>query len=48
MNWKQLICSRLFQICAPDLSPFLVKIVDELPSSIRGSGDLVQLTTKLF
>ena len=29
---------RLFQICTPDLTPFKVKIVDNLPSSIRGEG----------
>ena len=27
---------RLFQICAPDLSPFKIEIVNELPSSQRG------------
>jgi|SaaInlStandDraft_6_1057023.scaffolds.fasta_scaffold00062_32 dUTP pyrophosphatase len=30
--------TRLFQLCAPDLSPFLIKIVDDLPTSLRGSG----------
>lgn len=30
--------TRLFQLCAPDLSPFSVKIVDSLPDSIRGIG----------
>lgn len=30
--------TRLFQLCAPDLSPFDVRIVDELPESIRGVG----------
>lgn len=29
--------TKLFQICAPDLSPFNVVIVDELPESSRGS-----------
>lgn len=29
---------RLFQLCAPDLSPFKVKIVSELPESSRGTG----------
>lgn len=29
---------RLFQICAPDLSPFKICIVDELSISQRGSG----------
>ena len=27
---------RLFQICAPDLSPLKVEIVEELPESLRG------------
>ena len=27
---------KLFQICAPDLSPLKVKIVEELPLSVRG------------
>ncbi len=30
--------TRLFQICAPDLSPLSVKIVDSLPDSARGEG----------
>jgi len=30
--------TRLFQICAPDLSPLSVKIVDSLPESARGEG----------
>jgi dUTP pyrophosphatase len=30
--------TKLFQICAPDLSPFRVKVVDTLPSSSRGEG----------
>ena len=30
--------TRLFQICAPDLSPLSVKIVDSLPESTRGEG----------
>ena len=30
--------TRLFQICAPDLSPLSVKIVDSLPQSTRGEG----------
>ena len=29
---------KLFQICSPDLSPFDIKIVNELPSSSRGKG----------
>jgi dUTP pyrophosphatase len=29
---------KLFQICAPNLSPLRVKIVDELPDSNRGAG----------
>ena len=29
---------KLFQICAPDLSPFDVKIVEILPESSRGEG----------
>ena len=29
---------KLFQICAPDLSPFNVEIVSELPESSRGTG----------
>lgn len=29
--------TKLFQICAPDLSPFNVVVVDELPESSRGS-----------
>lgn len=29
--------TKLFQICAPDLSPFNIKIVSELPTSTRGS-----------
>ena len=29
---------KLFQLCTPDLSPFNVKIVSELPDSIRGEG----------
>ena len=28
---------KLFQICAPDLSPFNVVVVDELPESSRGA-----------
>jgi hypothetical protein len=31
-------CSRLFQICAPDLSPLSVRIVDSLLQSARGEG----------
>ena len=30
--------TRLFQICAPDLSPLSVRIVDNLPDSARGEG----------
>jgi dUTPase len=30
--------TRLFQLCAPDLSPLSVKIVDNLPDSARGEG----------
>jgi dUTP pyrophosphatase len=30
--------TRLFQICAPDLSPLSVKIVNSLPESARGEG----------
>lgn len=30
--------NRLFQICAPDLSSFKVKVVDSLPDSKRGTG----------
>lgn len=30
--------TKLFQICAPDLSPFKVKIVNSLPDSERGSN----------
>jgi len=30
--------TKLFQICAPDLSPFNVVVVDYLPESSRGSG----------
>jgi dUTP pyrophosphatase len=30
--------TKLFQICAPDLSPFDIKIVDSLPDSIRGEN----------
>ena len=29
---------KLFQICAPDLSPFEIKLVNELPDSTRGTG----------
>ena len=29
---------KLFQICAPDLSPFNVMVVDTLPESSRGTG----------
>ena len=29
---------RLFQICSPDLTPMLVKIVQELDKTERGSG----------
>lgn len=29
---------KLFQLCAPDLSPFKVNIVSELPESSRGSN----------
>ena len=29
---------KLFQLCAPDLKPLVIKIVNELNSSIRGSG----------
>ena len=32
--------TRLFQICAPDLSPVSVEIVDALPSSERGEKGL--------
>lgn len=28
---------KLFQLCSPDLSPFKVKIVSELPTSTRGT-----------
>ena len=39
-NTPQIIepSTRLFQLCAPDLSPFSVQIVDTLPDSIRGTG----------
>jgi dUTP pyrophosphatase len=30
--------TKLFQICSPDLEPFNVKIVNELPESSRGSN----------
>jgi dUTP pyrophosphatase len=30
--------SKLFQICAPDLSPIKVEVVDELSETSRGSG----------
>lgn len=30
--------NRYFQICKPDLSPFYVCIIDQLPSTSRGSG----------
>ena len=30
--------SRLFQICAPDLSPFSVELVDSLDETLRGAG----------
>lgn len=30
--------TKLFQICAPDLSPFNIKIVENLPESSRGSS----------
>ena len=30
--------TRLFQICAPDLKPFLVEIVDQLSNTERGAG----------
>ena len=29
--------TKLFQLCAPDLSPFDVKVVDNLPESTRGT-----------
>ena len=29
--------TKLFQICAPDLSPFNVELVQELPESSRGT-----------
>jgi len=29
--------TKLFQICAPDLSPFDIKLVEELPESSRGT-----------
>ena len=29
--------TKLFQLCAPDLSPFNVVVVDSLPESSRGS-----------
>lgn len=32
--------TRLFQICAPDLSPLDVKIVTSLPESVRGENGL--------
>ena len=28
--------TRLFQICSPDLSPFIIEIVNKLPNSDRG------------
>jgi dUTP pyrophosphatase len=41
-SWRQ--CEnahgRLLQICMPDLSPFVVEIVDELDDTDRGSGGL--------
>ena len=30
--------TRLFQICAPDLSPFTVELVDSLDETARGAG----------
>ena len=30
--------ARLFQICAPDLSPFSVELVDSLDKTLRGAG----------
>ena len=30
--------TRLFQICAPDLSPFTVELVDSLDETVRGAG----------
>ncbi len=37
-NFKVKFFSRLFQICSPDLSPILVKLVEALPESKRGTG----------
>lgn len=36
-NYKIQYFSRLFQICSPDLSPIVVKLIDKLPESKRGS-----------
>lgn len=38
---------RLFQICAPDLTPFKVKVVNELPESVRGTGGFGSTGTAL-
>jgi len=37
-NYKIQYFSRLFQICSPDLSPIIVRLVDQLPESKRGTG----------
>lgn len=37
-NYKIQYFSRLFQICSPDLSPIMVRLVNELPESKRGTG----------
>ena len=31
---------RLVQVCAGDLSPFLVTVADSLPETVRGEGGL--------
>lgn len=34
------MCDRYVQLCAPDLSPFNVEIVDELSETTRGEGGI--------
>ena len=38
LNYKIEEGTRLFQICAPDLSPFKVRLVNELSTTSRGEG----------
>ena len=38
LNELKITNEKLFQICSPDLSPFDIKIVNELPDSSRGTG----------